>query len=65
MRTLGKLLQVAGLVVLPFAMMMQVTAGVRAPTGSGFTVSAMLLMTVLGVGLFSIGRIIEGYAGRV
>jgi hypothetical protein len=64
MRTLGKLLQVAGLVVLPFAMMMQLTAGVRAPTGSGFTVSAMLLMTVLGVGLFSIGRLIEGYAGR-
>jgi hypothetical protein len=61
MRTLGKLLQVAGLVVLPFAMMMQLTAGVRAPTGGGFTVSAMLLMTVLGVGLFSIGRILEGY----
>jgi hypothetical protein len=64
MRTLGKLMQIAGLVVLPFAMMMQLTAGVRAPTGGGFTVSAMLVMTVLGVGLFSIGRIIEGYAGR-
>jgi hypothetical protein len=64
MRTLGKLLQVAGLVVLPFAMMMQLTGGVRADTGGGFTVSAMLLMTVLGIGLFSIGRIIEGYAGR-
>lgn len=65
MRTLGKLLQVAGLVVLPFAMMMQLTAGVRAPTGGGFTVSAMLLITVLGVGLFSIGRIIEGYGSRL
>ena len=63
MRTLGKLLQVAGLVVLPLAMMMQLTAGVRAATGGGFTVSAMLLMTVLGVGLFSIGRIVEGYGG--
>jgi hypothetical protein len=61
MRTLGKLLQVAGLVMLPISMMMQLTGGVRAPTGQGFTVSAMLLMMVAGVTLFVIGRFVEGY----
>ena len=61
MGTFGKLLQVVGLLLLPAAMMMQLTGGVRAPTGGGFTVSAMLLMMVLGVSLFSVGRILEGY----
>lgn len=61
MGTFGKLLQVAGLVLLPVSMMMQLTGGVRAATGGGFTVSAMLLMMVLGVGLFCVGRILEGY----
>jgi len=61
MGTFGKLLQVAGLVLLPVSMMMQLTGGMRAPTGGGFTVSAMLLMMVLGVSLFSVGRILEGY----
>ena len=61
MGTFGKLLQVAGLVLLPVSMMMQLTGGVRAQTGGGFTVSAMLLMMVLGVSLFSVGRILEGY----
>ena len=55
MRTFGKLLQVAGLVLLPVSMMMQLTGGVRAATGGGFTVSAMLLLMVLGVCLFSAG----------
>jgi hypothetical protein len=62
MGTFGKLMQVAGLVLLPVSMMMQLTGGVRAPTGGSFTVSAMLLMMVLGVCLFSVGRILEGYA---
>ena len=61
MRSLGKLLQVAGLVILPFAMLMQLTRGIRAPTG-GFTVSAMLLLMLFGVALFGIGRILEGHA---
>ena len=62
MRTIGKLLQVAGLVLLPVSMMMQVTGEVRAPTGGGFTVSAMLLMMVFGAALFAFGRLLEGYA---
>ena len=61
MRSFGKLLQVAGLVILPVSMFMQLTGGIRAPTG-GFTVSAMLLLMLFGVALFSIGRIMEGYA---
>ena len=50
MRSFGKLLQVAGLVILPFAMFMQMTGSIRAPTG-GFTVSAMLLLMLGAVGL--------------
>jgi hypothetical protein len=61
MRTLGKLLQVAGLVLLPVAMVMQLTGGIRAPTG-GVTVSAMLLLMVFGAAIFILGRILEGYA---
>ena len=61
MRSFGKILQVLGLILLPFGMMMQLTAGVRAPTGSGFSVSAMLLIMILGATLFGLGRIIEGY----
>ncbi|MEX2174873.1 MAG: hypothetical protein WD872_10955 [Pirellulaceae bacterium] len=63
LRNLGKLLQVAGLVLLPVAMLMQLTGSIRAPTG-GFSVSAMLLMMVGGVVLFTLGRIVEGYGGK-
>lgn len=61
-RTLGKWLQVAGLVILPIAMLMQLTGGIRAPTGS-FSVSAMLILMVAGVAVFCLGRIVEGYGG--
>jgi hypothetical protein len=62
-RNLGKAMQVAGLVILPVAMLMQLTGGIRAPTGS-FTVSAMLIMMVAGVAIFLLGRLVEGYGGR-
>jgi hypothetical protein len=61
MKTLGKMLQVLGLVLLPLGMMMQLTAGVRAETGGGFTVSAMLLLMIFGAAAFGLGRIVEGY----
>ena len=60
MRWLGKLLQVAGLAILPVAMVMQLTGGLRAPAG-GVSVSVMLLLMVFGAALFSLGRVLEGY----
>jgi hypothetical protein len=60
-RSLGKLMQVAGMVALPVAMLLQLTSGMRAPTGS-FSVSAMLILMVFGVVLFVLGRYVEGYA---
>lgn len=61
LRSLGKLMQVAGMIVLPVAMLLQLTSGMRAPT-AGFSVSAMLLLMIFGAGLFVLGRYIEGYA---
>jgi hypothetical protein len=61
-RSLGKAMQVTGLVILPIAVLMQLTGGVRAPTGS-FSVSAMLILMVAGVALFLVGRLVEGYGG--
>jgi len=55
-------MQIAGLILLPAAMVMQMTAGIRSQ-GDGFSVSAMLLMLVFGAALFGVGRIVEGYAG--
>jgi hypothetical protein len=63
LRTLGKLMQVLGLVILPAAMVMQLTSQMRAPTGMG-SVSAMLVLMVFGVAVFAIGRIVEGYGAR-
>jgi hypothetical protein len=61
MRSLGKWMQLAGLTLLPVAMVMQLTGGLRAPTG-GVSVSVMLLMMVGGVVLFVLGRFVEGYS---
>ena len=55
MSLLGKLMQLAGLVVLPVAMVMQLTGGI-ARHRRGFTVSAMLLLMVFGAVLFVLGR---------
>jgi hypothetical protein len=63
LRSLGRLLQVAGLALLPLAMVMQLTGSLRAPTGN-VSVSVMLLLMVFGVVLFSLGRVLEGYSGR-
>ena len=63
MRTFGKLLQVMGLVILPVAMMMQKSSAARVRRrAAGFSVSTMLVMMVLGVVIFSAGRLLEGYA---
>ena len=64
MRSFGKLLQVAGLVILPFAMFMQMTGSIRAPTG-GFTVSAMLLLMPLASRCLAWEELLKVMRGRV
>jgi hypothetical protein len=65
LRTAGKMMQVAGLVILPVAMLLQLMGGYRAATGSpGITVSVMLIMFVGGAALFYLGRMLEGIGQR-
>jgi hypothetical protein len=56
LRSLGKLLQVAGLVILPAAMVMQLTSALRT-----HSISVMLLLMVFGAAIFGLGRILEAY----
>jgi hypothetical protein len=58
MKSLGKGLQVFGLVLLPVACMMEWQSG---GLGRG-TVAYMLLMMIAGVIAFVLGRYVEGYA---
>lgn len=55
-RTIGKAMQVFALMLLPAAMVMQVTTAMRASS-----LSVMLLMMLFGIALFGLGRIVEGY----
>lgn len=59
MNWIGRSLQVSALVLLPLAMVLQLTGLLGRPVG----VSEMLLMLVFGFGLFYLGRIVEGYSG--
>jgi|GEM_PF-938998 len=59
LRQIGKLMQVAALVLLPVSMLMQITAAMRANS-----VSVMLLMLLFGIALFSVGRLVEGLASK-
>ncbi|HEY2881415.1 MAG TPA: hypothetical protein VGJ15_03255 [Pirellulales bacterium] len=54
MSTIGRLLQIAGLVLLPVSMILEFQSAI----GAG----QMLLFLVSGVSAFYIGRILEGYA---
>ena len=56
MRPLGRGLQLAALLALPLAMMLQVTDAI--------SVKQMLTLWIAGAALFWIGRIVEGYAIR-
>jgi len=58
MKSLGKGLQIVGLVLLPLACMLEWQSG---GLGRG-TVASMLLMMVAGVVAFALGRFVEGYA---
>jgi hypothetical protein len=58
MKSLGKSLQILGLILLPLACMLEMQFG---SLGRG-TVANMLLMMVAGVIAFVLGRFLEGYA---
>ena len=61
LRSFGKFLQLAALVILPVAMVIQLTREMRATT-EVTNLSVMLIFLVFGAALFGLGRIIEGYA---
>ena len=60
MRSLGRLLQLAGLIILPAAMFLELNHNL----GREYGVADMLLMLGFGFAIFYIGRFIEGYGKR-
>jgi hypothetical protein len=58
MRSFGRLLQFAGLVILPLAMLLEISGSLGRSGG----VSQMLVMLVVGACAFFLGRLVEGYA---
>lgn len=57
MKALGRLLQIGGLVLLPVAMLLELS-GQLGRRG----VAELLLMLVAGAAAFGLGRLLEGYA---
>ena len=57
MRTFGKLLQVAGLVLLPLACFQDLQGGLGRSSG----LATMLILMVFGAIAFILGRYLEGY----
>jgi hypothetical protein len=58
MKLLGKTLQLVGLVLLPLAMMLELTGLLGRESG----VADMLVMLAFGAAAFVLGRLVEGYA---
>lgn len=58
MKVFGRSLQIFGLVLLPLAVVMEMTGSLDRETG----VSDVVIMLVGGAAAFYIGRILEGYA---
>ena len=61
LRSFGKFLQILALVILPVAMVIQLTREMRATT-EVTNLSVMLIFLVFGAVMFGLGRVIEGYA---
>lgn len=61
LRSFGKSLQLLALVILPVAMVIQLSREMRATT-EVTNLSVMLIFLVFGAAMFGLGRIIEGYA---
>ncbi|MDG2207043.1 MAG: hypothetical protein P8K78_03995 [Pirellulales bacterium] len=57
LRSLGRLLQIGGLILLPVAMLMELS-GQLGRQG----VAELLIMLVAGAVAFALGRLLEGYA---
>ena len=60
MVVLGRLLQIAGLILLPLSVLMEITHFL----GRDFYVADMLVMLLFGAAIFYVGRLMEGYAAR-
>jgi hypothetical protein len=58
MKALGQWMQIGGLIVLPAAILLELSHALGRRVG----VADMLLMMVFGFSLFYIGRIVEGYS---
>jgi hypothetical protein len=58
MRALGRLLQIIGLILLPLAIVLELTKDFGLP----FTLKDMLMMLVFGAAAFYLGRVLEGYS---
>ena len=57
LKSLGRLLQIGGLILLPVAMLMELS-GQLGRRG----VAELLIMLVAGAAAFGLGRLLEGYA---
>lgn len=60
MNRLGRILQIAGLLLLPLAMLLEVTRIL----GPSFGVRHLLVTLIFGFSLFYLGRLLEGYGQR-
>jgi hypothetical protein len=58
MKTLGRGLQLVGLIALPLGMVLELTGGL----GRAFGLSQMVFLLAFGVIAFVLGRYLEGYA---
>jgi hypothetical protein len=59
MGTIGRVLQILGLIILPLGMVLELTGRL-----GGRGVSQMLLMMVFGCAAFYLGRYLEGFGQR-
>jgi hypothetical protein len=58
MKSFGRSLQIVGLILLPLAILFELTKDFGLP----FSLRDMLLMLVFGAAVFYLGRMMEGYA---
>lgn len=58
MKTLGKMMQILGLILLPVACLAQLSNGL----GREFGVSDMVVWSGFGIASFLLGRYVEGFA---